>query len=292
MTGVAEVAPPGKFATLGGVRVHYLDVPGGDPPLLLLHGLSANSSAFGGLIGAGLSPSFRVIAPDLRGRGRTDKPAAGYSMADHAADALALLDHLGLDRVALGGHSFGGFLAIHLAANHPGRFSKLIVIDAAITLSPHVGDMLRPSLERLGKVFPSERDYIAQMRSAATVGDAWDDRLEAYYKAEVQCNADGTVQSLTSGAAVGQALHQSAQEPWRDLVTRVPHDVLLINATGAYGPPGAPPLITEEQARETAGWFRKGRYAAVPGNHLTMVFGKGAEAVRREIESFIKQGEA
>ena len=292
MTSVAPLSAPGQFVQLGAMRVHYLDFAGDGPPIVLLHGLSANSSAFGGLIGAGLSPAFRVIAPDLRGRGWTDKPPTGYTMADHAADVLALLDHLDLERVVLGGHSFGGFLAIYLAANHPHRFTKLVVIDSAITLSPNVGEMLRPSLERLGKVFASEALYLAEMRAAPTVHAAWDDRLEAYYRAELQRNADGTAQSLTSGASIAQAMQQSAQEPWRDLVARVPHQVLLLNALGAYGPPGAPPLITELQARETAALFRHGRYAAVPGNHVTMVFGAGADAVRNEIEHFVRQGES
>ena len=291
MTGTAARSAPGQFAQLGDTRIHYLDFAG-TTPLVLLHGLSANSSAFGGLIGAGLSPAFRVVAPDLRGRGWSDKPSTGYTMADHAADVLALLDHLGLDRVLLGGHSFGGFLAIYLAAHHPHRFTRLIVIDSAITLSPNVGEMLRPSLERLGKVFDSEESYLAAMRAAPTVNGAWDDKVEAYYRAEIQRNVDGTAQSLTSGLSIAQALQHSAQEPWRELVARVPHPVLLLNALGAYGPEGAPPLITELQARETAGLFQNGRYAAVPGNHVTMVFGAGAMAVRNEIEHFVRQGDS
>ena len=88
MTSTAALSAPGQFAQLGGMRIHYLD-SAGTTPLVLLHGLSANSSAFGGLIGAGLSPTFRVIAPDLRGRGWSDKPSTGYTRADHAADVLA-----------------------------------------------------------------------------------------------------------------------------------------------------------------------------------------------------------
>src|SRR4051794_2876176 len=95
-----------------GVRIHYLDAPGAGRPLVMLHGLSANAHCFAGLIVAGLSPAYRVIAPDLRGRGQSDKPSSGYTMPDHARDVLALMDHLGLDRVVLGGHSFGGYVGI------------------------------------------------------------------------------------------------------------------------------------------------------------------------------------
>src|SRR5918912_547284 len=143
VVGAGRVVPP------GGLGTHSLDFPGGEPPIVLLHGLSANALAFGGLVAAGLSPAFRIVAPDLRGRGRTEGPAAGYRMADHAGDVLALLDALGLDRVVLGGHSFGAFLAIFIAANYPERVSKLIVIDAAATLDPRTGEMLRPALDRL-----------------------------------------------------------------------------------------------------------------------------------------------
>src|SRR5437660_1662836 len=93
---------PPQFAETNGVSLHYLDVPGGDPPLVLLHGLSANAHCFSGLIGAGLSPRFRVIAPDLRGRGRSGKPATGYSIADHANDVLGLMDSLNLDHAVVG----------------------------------------------------------------------------------------------------------------------------------------------------------------------------------------------
>src|SRR5918912_1897681 len=186
----------GRVVDAGGLRIHFVDFPGGDPPIVLLHGLSANAFAFGGLVAAGLSPAFRVVAPDLRGRGRTEGPAAGYRMADHAGDVLALLDALGLDRVVLGGHSFGAFLAIFVAANHPERVSKLIVIDAATTLDPRVREMLKPSLDRLTRVLPSAEAYLAELRSAPYMAGYWDSAIEAYFRAEIRENPDGTAQSL------------------------------------------------------------------------------------------------
>ena len=278
----------GRYAEVRGLRTFYIDLPGGDVPLVLLHGLSANATEFAGLLEAGIDESFRVIAPDLRGRGATDKPATGYRMADHAADVLALLDALGLERVVLGGHSFGAFLAIYIAAHWPERVSKLVVIDAAITLDPRVGEMLRPSLDRLTRVMPSVGAYLDELRSAPYMDGVWDGAVERYFRAEIRENPDGTVQSATSAAAIAQALEGVRAEPWRELVERVPHPTLLLNALGAYGPAGSPPLIAGEHALDTARSFRDCRYVEVPGNHLTMMFGAGATAVRREIEAFVR----
>jgi pimeloyl-ACP methyl ester carboxylesterase len=284
----ADASPTDRFLAVGGVNIHYLDAPGGSPPLVLLHGLSANAACFGGLIGAGLSPSFRVIAPDLRGRGKSDKPATGYTMADHARDVVGLLDALGLERVILGGHSFGGYVAIYIAAHFPERVEKLIVIDAAITLNPRVGELLKPSLDRLTRVSSSVEAYLAEARSAPHLNGFWDADVERYFRAEIQENADGTAQAATSAMAVGQALQGVAGEPWLEWVSAVRQPTLLLNATGAYGPAGTPALVEPEYAQQTAAAFADVRYVQVPGNHMTMVFGPAAIAVNAEIERFVR----
>jgi pimeloyl-ACP methyl ester carboxylesterase len=286
---VSATVDGSRFAEVNDVRLHYLDLPGGDPPLVLLHGLSANAHEFGGLIRAGLSPSFRVVAPDLRGRGRSGQPDSGYRMEDHARDVLALLDQLGLDQVVLGGHSFGAYLAIFIAAHHPERVSRVIVIDAALRLHPEVGAMLKPSLDRLSRVSPSVQAYLDSVRAAPYLGGRWDPAIEGYYRAEIVEDADGSARSATSASAIAQALQGVGAEPWPELVASVQHPVLLINAVGAYGPPGSIPLVSEEYARETAEVFPNCRYVQVPGNHLTMVFGEGAVAIVREIERFVRE---
>lgn len=281
----AELAD--RFLSVHGVNIHYLDTPGGSPPIVTLHGLSANAHCFAGLIAAGLSPTFRVVAPDLRGRGRTDKPATGYTMADHAGDVLALLDALRLDRVILVGHSFGGYVAIYIASHFPERVDKLVVIDAAITLNPRVHELLKPSLDRLTRISPSVEAYLAEARDAPHLAGFWDDHIEQYFRAEIQENADGTAQSATSASAIGQSMVGLRSEPWLDLVKSVKQPVLFLNAVGAYGPPGTPALVEPEYARATADAFPNVRYVVVPGNHMTMVFGPGALAVNREIERFV-----
>ncbi len=290
--GVASVTS--QTRSIGGLEMFYLDAPGGPNalPMVLLHGLSANASSFAGIITAGLSPAFRVVAPDLRGRARSGKPESGYEMADHARDVIALLDSLGLERVVLAGHSFGGYLAIYIAAHYPERVSKLVVIDAAISSHPRIGVLLKPSLDRLTRTFPSADAYLDAIRQAPYMSGVWDESTESYFRAELVEHPDGSVGSATSNAAIGQAAMGVATEPWLAHVQRVSAPVLLLNAVGAFGPPDAPPLFDEQVARATARAFPNAKYVIVPGNHITLLFGAGAAAVRREIEQFAGEGVA
>ena len=279
-----------RFETVGGLLTHYLDYSGPEPAIVLLHGLSANANEFCGLVDAGLGESHRVIAPDLRGRGKSGKPESGYSMGQHAADVIALLDHLGLDQVVLGGHSFGALLSIYIAAHFPERVSRVIVIDAAIVFHRDVVELLKPSLARLARVLPSADAYIQEMRAAPHVVGFWDDAIEGYFRAELNSNADGTVQSITSASAVEQALQGVQVEPWAELVAQVRHPAILLNASQGFGPPGSPPLVPPEHAKITAEAFTDCLYVPVPGNHLTMVFGENANVVTTEIEHFLANG--
>ncbi|MEN9933710.1 MAG: hypothetical protein RLZZ387_289 [Chloroflexota bacterium] len=114
------------FVQAGDVRVHYIEAGAGDP-LLLLHGNWATSSWWEPLL-ARLPEGLRGIAPDMRGRGRTEGPDTDYSIPSLAADALALLDALGLERVHLLGHSLGAGVAIQLALEHPERARSLVAL--------------------------------------------------------------------------------------------------------------------------------------------------------------------
>lgn len=116
-----------------GLRLHAFGPPGG-PPLLLLHGVTGTGLRFRRLAEEEL-PGVRVIAPDLRGHGdSTWHPP--WHLEAHVADVLAVLDALGLDRVPVGGHSFGGLVAMALAAAAPERVERLALIDPATAMDP------------------------------------------------------------------------------------------------------------------------------------------------------------
>lgn len=99
------------------------------PPLVLLHALGESSSDWAPVAEA-LAPSWRVYAPDLRGHGASDW-AGCYTIEQLTADLAAFVDALGLDRVALGGHSLGAAPAYLYAARHPGRVARLVLEEPA-----------------------------------------------------------------------------------------------------------------------------------------------------------------
>jgi len=110
-----------------GIRQHYIDA-GSGPPVVLLHGFPETSFAWRFQIPV-LSERFRVIAPDLRGYGETDKPASGYDKRTMANDIIALLDELGVGRIVLVGHDRGARVATRFAKDHPDRLDRLVVMD-------------------------------------------------------------------------------------------------------------------------------------------------------------------
>ncbi|RSM39188.1 alpha/beta hydrolase [Amycolatopsis balhimycina DSM 5908] len=120
-----------SMATVNGIRMHYLTA-GDGPPLFLLHGWPQTSHCWHKVIGS-LAETHTVIAPDLRGYGRTDKPKGGYDKRTMAADVAALAGHLGFARTAVAGHDRGGRVAHRWALDRPDQVERLAVLDIAPT---------------------------------------------------------------------------------------------------------------------------------------------------------------
>jgi lipase len=103
-------------------------------PLLALHGVTGHGGRWRRLAGTQL-PRFRVIAPDLRGHGHS-VVLPPWTLEQHAADLLAVLDAFELDAVPVLAHSFGSAVALHLARLAPGRISRLLLLDPAVGIDP------------------------------------------------------------------------------------------------------------------------------------------------------------
>ena len=118
------------FAEVDGARVHYADAGHGEPALVLLHAFPLHSGMWAPQL-EHLSAERRVVAPDLLGFGASDAPESmyRYTMAGYADLVAGLLDHLGLERVVLGGLSMGGYVAFAFLRAHAARVAALILAD-------------------------------------------------------------------------------------------------------------------------------------------------------------------
>jgi len=137
--------------------------PAGEP-LLLLHGYTDSSRSFS-LMTSYLS-DYRLIIPDQRGHGDSDKPDCCYGLSQFADDARLLLDVLGIDRAAVAGHSLGSMVAMTLAANHPDRVTHLALIGSTVLVPVKPGDWLYDSVLGLKAPLESNAEFLKEWEPA------------------------------------------------------------------------------------------------------------------------------
>ena len=130
-----------------GITLAVLD-EGSGPAVLLLHGFPDSSALWRHQVPALVSAGLRVIAPDLRGFGQSDKPEAveKYAISRSVADIVAVLDELGAERAHVVGHDWGAGLAWALAAYVPTRVERLVVMSVG-----HPNTLREPSIEQWEK---------------------------------------------------------------------------------------------------------------------------------------------
>jgi pimeloyl-ACP methyl ester carboxylesterase len=122
--------PPDRFVTVAGIRLHYLDWGGHGDVLLFLPGLGATAHTFDSFAPK-FTSSFHVLGLTRRGQGLSDRPPSRYDTPTLAEDIRRFLDVMGIQRVALIGHSIAGVEMTRFAGAYPSRVSKLVYLDAA-----------------------------------------------------------------------------------------------------------------------------------------------------------------
>lgn len=111
-----------------GINIHYTRTGGNKPPIVLLHGLTANGACWTE-VAHDLKSDYDVIMPDARGHGSSSKPVTRYQYEDHADDVVGLIYALQLPPTILIGHSMGGMTAALVASRHPQHLRCLILVD-------------------------------------------------------------------------------------------------------------------------------------------------------------------
>jgi len=143
-------------------------------PVVLLHGFPLSSEMWTPIRTA-VEQAARLITPDLRGFGGSDKPQGDYGMETLAGDVLRLADRIGVERFVLGGHSMGGYVALRLAASHVERLTGLILIDTRASADTPEGKVRRTvAIERIrrGEAAAFLDEFIPNLLGESTRGRA------------------------------------------------------------------------------------------------------------------------
>jgi pimeloyl-ACP methyl ester carboxylesterase len=271
-----------------GIKIQLAIWKGNGRPILCIHGLTANSR-FWDCLASALSPRHKIIAMDLRGRGLSDKPPTGYSVNHHCKDVLALMDDLGLERPVLMGHSLGAFISLVFAARHPKRVDRLILVDGGGKLTEaqmaKVFAGIKPSLDRLGKIFPSFEDYVSQMKRAPFL-QPWNSYMETYFHYEVE-KVKGSFRSRVHPKHIEEEAQNLGKVDSTQFYRKVTSPTLILRATkGMLAKDDL--VLPKEAADRMVREMPNSKCVALKGtNHYSILF-QPNEKRNREILKFLE----
>lgn len=230
MAAQASKRPLEGWADVGGLRLRYLDWGGEGPPVVALHGL-ASSAHWYDIVAPHLRDQHRIIAPDQRGHGRTAQATSGYDWATLSADMADLMDHLGLDRAAVLGHSWGGNVAINLAARYPGRVSHLVMIDGGFLsarLSPDATWEGFATRVRPRDVSGTRQEFLDRLR--AQLAGCWSDELERIVQTMVYEDEEGQIHDILQPDNHAQVIRAMWDEPPSTVLPNISCPTMIVAA--------------------------------------------------------------
>lgn len=180
------------------------------PTIIALHGMTANHRAWSFLAEA--APRVRIIAPDLRGRGRSGDLPAPFGLDAHVDDLFAVADWFGLDAAIGLGHSLGAFVALLAAQRNPRLFAGMMLVDGGLPLAVPISASAAEHSSavrgaRGSLVFDSRKDYRDFWRAHPGMCGVWSQKHAEYCDYEV-VEVDGGFR----WAGNAEALAKDAQE--------------------------------------------------------------------------------
>lgn len=190
----------GKTVVANGISTNYLEAGAGEP-VVLIHGSGPGVTAYANwrLTLPALADRFHCYAPDMAGFGFTERPGGfSYTLQNWVDQLVGFLDGLGLGAVSLVGNSFGGAVALRLAATHPQRIKRLVLmgsvgvpfpiteaLDAVWGYQPSL-DAMRRMLDHFAYSREMVTDELAQVRYEASVRPGFQESFAAMFPAPRQ----------------------------------------------------------------------------------------------------------
>ena len=157
-------SPPGRIERVNDIEMYY-EIRGEGEPLVLLHG-EGGIGANWDLIFKAPPKGYRLVIPDLRGRGRTTNPSAKFTFRQSALDVFGLLDRLGIERFKAVGLSLGAKTLLHIATQQPARVEAMVLVSA----TPYFPEQARSLMRQLTSENRTEAEW-QQMRQWHKQGD-------------------------------------------------------------------------------------------------------------------------
>lgn len=223
-------------------------------PVVLVHG-AVIGSAYMIPLALELAPDFPVFAPDLPGHGESTAPERPLDFAELAETLVLWLDAIGLERAALVGHSMGAQVVAHVAARHPGRVDRLVLIG------PTTDPDARTSREQITRLARDGRREKASL---------WVLESEAYFRAGLRRSR--------------AQLRMSMDDHIEETLARVTAPTIVVRGAGD-------PLVSQAWAEEVARIARADRLVVVPdAGHAA--HHSAPDIVAREIRPFLREGQA
>jgi lipase len=270
------------------------------PIILAAHGITGNHRSFQGVARA-LGDQAVLVAPDLRGRGGSRQLPGPFGMRAHADDLIAVLDHLGIERAPVIGHSMGAYVATVAADRHPDRISALVLVDGGIALrlpdgvdpDAMVAGVLGPALSRLEMSFETRDAHSRFWHRHPAFADAgvWNEDSDAWLDADLI----GTEPELRTSASL-EAVRFDGREllidpEVRSAFNRIRCRSVLLRATrGLLNE--VPPLLPDELIDPLrATWPLQLEMLVENTNHYSILLtARGASIIAAHAAAAVRRG--
>jgi 2-hydroxymuconate-semialdehyde hydrolase len=207
-----------------GLATNYIEAGSGEP-VVLIHGSGPGVTAWANwrLVLPALADRFHAIAPDIAGFGYTDrKPGTTYDMDFWVSHAIGVLNALGIEKTHIIGNSFGGALTLALAARHPDRVRRMVLMGACGTTFP-----LTPGLDAVWGYEPSEEAMADLVRLFAwDTSIATPELIASRYQASIR---PGYQESYASMFPAPRQRHIEAIATPDEAIRAIPHRTLVVH---------------------------------------------------------------
>jgi pimeloyl-ACP methyl ester carboxylesterase len=280
-------APKIIHVDVDGARLGGLEWEGnaGAPTLVTVHGITANAWTWAPMARI-LDGQMRVIAIDVRGRGRSADAPAPYGIIQHADDVALVIKSFNVGPVVLAGHSMGTYIAMVCAERHPELISRLVLVDGAVAIPLPAGldaqaaldRTLGPSLARLQQSWPHPQAYKEMWEAHPAFAAGLTPEMEKYAMDDLIQSDQGWISKVNEEAVRADGADLLLNETVRSSLDRQTHPITMIRAElGILAQPT--PFIPAEYMTQ----YRQHTWVTIPhSNHYDVLMGEqGARAVAK-----------